>query len=509
MVGYYRELSLYDKSIHAESAQSTDNFSVGGVMGVAVVQVSLDMLRDRIAEGIRENTKSYNVPAVCVRVGIQKSVEDGDADEAFRSRKVYVKSRLMEYDQPTLLAIAKAVLKEFDAPSLAEVLSEMTVHAEYRITEITRRDILKVLNNLDKLFNDVDIFDGLNVISLEHLCWDSANSSFNILPSLSQDIAQHYVRNSDYSIEEVLIRCGALTCSQTKFFTLLEKLLDPVVRRGTEQTELATKLNTILRSDGFHAVVIGEQSRYPVYAIQRIDNGVAGSVKNLIFASIGPKPELVLRDAINNDIEITQYADMCLVFDQPLPFTGLTWVGMAEWWQNRQKIPDLKTARKSLGDRLKRAVGLTHSPGEYAIFQTYYEVFAPKLKDRLPALIPQVYLHYDPFTKTERDKLNKVHVLERQRMDFLMLLDGHVRIVIEVDGQQHYADDGRASPVRYGKMVEEDRRLRLKGYELYRFGGAEFSDSSYRDNRYTIGPKSKAVAVEFFECLFERLKINL
>jgi hypothetical protein len=42
---------------------------------------------------------------------------------------------------------------------------------------------------------------------------------------------------------------------------------------------------------------------------------------------------------------------------------------------------------------------------------------------------------------------------------------------------QHYADDsGRAAPHRYAKMVAEDRKLRLRGYEVDRFGGDELRD---------------------------------
>jgi very-short-patch-repair endonuclease len=61
-------------------------------------------------------------------------------------------------------------------------------------------------------------------------------------------------------------------------------------------------------------------------------------------------------------------------------------------------------------------------------------------------------------------------------MDFLMLFPGNQRVVIEVDGQHHYADDdGHAQPRRYAQMVSEDRKLRLAGYEVYRFGGYELS----------------------------------
>jgi very-short-patch-repair endonuclease len=62
-------------------------------------------------------------------------------------------------------------------------------------------------------------------------------------------------------------------------------------------------------------------------------------------------------------------------------------------------------------------------------------------------------------------------------MDFLLLLPRHRRVVIELDGKQHYAvDDGMASPQRYAEMMREDRELRLAGYEVFRIGGFELVD---------------------------------
>ena len=46
----------------------------------------------------------------------------------------------------------------------------------------------------------------------------------------------------------------------------------------------------------------------------------------------------------------------------------------------------------------------------------------------------------------------------------------------EVDGKQHYANGDSASPQEYARMVSEDRRLRLPGYEVYQFGGYELSE---------------------------------
>lgn len=90
--------------------------------------------------------------------------------------------------------------------------------------------------------------------------------------------------------------------------------------------------------------------------------------------------------------------------------------------------------------------------------------------------------------------------LLRQRMDFLMLLPQDQRIVIEIDGKQHYANEaGQAQPRLYAEMVAEDRRLRLAGYEVYRFGGYELC--------HDPDSADEVVAV-FFRDLFDRHGID-
>jgi very-short-patch-repair endonuclease len=59
----------------------------------------------------------------------------------------------------------------------------------------------------------------------------------------------------------------------------------------------------------------------------------------------------------------------------------------------------------------------------------------------------------------------------------LLLLPHRNRVVLEVDGIQHYASGDRPDPHRYSEMVAEDRKLRLAGYEIYRFGGEELTRS--------------------------------
>jgi hypothetical protein len=73
--------------------------------------------------------------------------------------------------------------------------------------------------------------------------------------------------------------------------------------------------------------------------------GVGTPAKNLIFAANGPKPELVLRDAVNNDIEIVRNGKYCLVYDQPIPADGLTFSNLIEWWREHEGFADTIPAR--------------------------------------------------------------------------------------------------------------------------------------------------------------------
>ncbi|MER8160069.1 hypothetical protein [Streptomyces sp. NPDC094472] len=226
--------------------------------------------------------------------------------------------------------------------------------------------------------------------------------------------------------------------------------------------------------------------------------GVDGEMKNLIFAADGPKPQIVLPDSISNTIRIVKNEQYCLVYDQPLEDRGLSWSDLVAWWvrQHPEHAGDATRARVSLRERLRRSLG--DNGAELLVFDTYIE-----LGFDLPALIPQVYLHYDPYSLTELDGVSR---LTRQRMDFLLLMNQRARAVIEVDGIQHYARQANkltmqqpgtvwlADPARYAPMVAEDRQLTLQGYEVYRIGGHELRNHA----------AGKAMLTDFFASLLNR-----
>lgn len=255
---------------------------------------------------------------------------------------------------------------------------------------------------------------------------------------------------------------------------------------GVDIQETVDYVNEYLVFDGYAIVEDGL-----FYKVQRLPGTAKqGSlVKNIIFASIGPKPKLVLQDATTNDIRIVEGEDRILVYDREIGENGLLWNGLLDWWVDHQGIAgqSRKAQGKSLIERLAASLG--DNEAELSLFYTYVNVVSRDTQGKLPALIPQVYLHYDPYTvKQLRGQKN----LERQRMDFLLLLPNHVKIVIEIDGKQHYSVNNVATPRLYAEMVAEDRRLKLSGYEVFRFGGFEFTTSSKEE-----------IITSFFQQLFE------
>ncbi len=203
--------------------------------------------------------------------------------------------------------------------------------------------------------------------------------------------------------------------------------------------------------------------------------GVDSPAKNLIFAAVGPKPDLVLADAVSNTIDIVDGADRVLIYERPLPIGGLHMSHLVDWWRHRHQHGTDVDDRDVALDLHRRLKASLNGNGAEEKVLTAYAARYRKFGFDIPALIPQVYLHYDPHSVAWRHRTTG-QKLARQRMDFLLLFSDRHRVVIEVDGMQHYADaDGRASSRRYADLVAEDRRLRLAGYEVYRFGGTELA----------------------------------
>lgn len=309
-----------------------------------------------------------------------------------------------------------------------------------------------------------------------------------VCPSLSEgvisDIARHMDRFEDwpesYLIDTII---DYLNLPDGEFMLFLTQYVNPNIhhwrwlpeeerRENIPNSELVEVINKYLEHDGYKLSIkdtIGDKNFYQCVST-RI--GVQGAVKNIIFAA-KYKPEIVFDDALNNDIRITKNASQCLIYNRAIPQSGLMWSELVAWYSAESGITENQEVAliKRLCDCLDvsfKASGQKSGP-ETWMLQAYYEL-KKELRIDLPALLPQVYLYYDPLTQRERG----YKLFEHQKMDFLMIFSHRDRVVIEIDGKQHYAVEDKASPKLYSDMVKAHREMSLFGYDVYRFGGYEF-----------------------------------
>ena len=184
--------------------------------------------------------------------------------------------------------------------------------------------------------------------------------------------------------------------------------------------------------------------------------------RNLVFASIG-KPSLVFTDVVQGIVG--DVSDNALVYTFPANTSVLTYGELSEWWNARGEDEPLPA-------RLYRSRG---SETEGKVFKFYEDKFSPRdphERAKYPALLPQVWLHFDPLTLHGR-KGEKV--LPRQRMDYMMLLSTGP-VIIEVDGPEHIRDMDA-----YSKMMAADRALALLGYRVFRIAVNELDRADHED----------------------------
>lgn len=361
------------------------------------------------------------------------------------------------------------------------------------IPKRTRREIALDLD-LDVLTRKADRFtavlDSLWVLDdrpLGFLAGDSA--------SLRGQIEQHVFRNpGDWPAEELFEQLGALSAGDARFARFLEGLVSAeVIPDEPAQRETVGIINGRLRAAGAELRETGSDGGYPVFSVVPVGSARNRLPKNLIFAS-PDKPDIRFRDAIDNDIEIVENADKVLVYDRPIGSAGILWRDLQAWWKDTHQLADDDEAKRSLYQRLAASLPCS-SPPQRNLYDLYHQIHGTAVPG-LPALLPEVWLHWDPKTVRQRGR----DALLGHRMDFLLLLPHGQRVVLEVDGSHHYAtpDRERPDPARYAANMRDDRELKLSGYEVFRFGATELQDP---------GP-ARDLLEAFFADLFRRFGVT-
>jgi hypothetical protein len=333
------------------------------------------------------------------------------------------------------------------------------------------------------------LLDRLWVLDTPFDPWTEGASS----QSLRARIERHVLRNQDWSAEQLLEELGAFEAGDARFTRFLEGLTSAeVIPDEPAQRRVAAIIGPHLRAIGAELRETEARGGYPVFSVVPVRAGRARQPKNLIFAS-PVKPDIRFLDAIDNDIEIVGNAGEVLVYDRPIGRDGILWRDLQAWWKDTRQIVSDDEAKRALYQRLLASLPAS-SPPQRNLFTLYHQVHGDAVPG-LPALFPEVWLHWDPKTASQRGR----DALLRFRMDFLLLLPHGQRVVLEVDGTHHYSSpDGRPDPGKYAAGMRGDRDLKLSGYEVFRFGAAELQDTG----------TARSLLRQFFADLFRQFGVD-
>jgi very-short-patch-repair endonuclease len=408
------------------------------------------------------NYKANELNAVCKKYNIPCN-EDLNP---MHSKKTYVRSGLNDLSFESLQKIAINIIQNNECPLFVEKIDGVLELDPFEITMVTRRNLIDIFSKMQCVEGTFRIDDFLNrIFDLENM-----ESQYNYL-NAHQDIIKHMINNDDISYDIMYKNLKLLYVSDNVFKKFLEQLVHPKVRIDTvEQNKYIKLINDIICYDGFKLVEGNLLSGRPTYKVEKtLIGGVNSEIKNIIFASIKQKPDIVIYDTLSNNIKIVNNDDNdCLIYNLPISKNGLSWHNLVSWWNEGNEDYNLEKERE-LYARLNQTLD---SEPEKVFMREYYK-YSKDNGNTFPALLPQVYCHYDP--KSAKMRGGQVYV--HQRMDFLILISDTHRVVIEIDGQQHYSENKVASPKLYSAMVKDDRKLKIYGYDVYRFGGYEFIDT--------------------------------
>lgn len=109
------------------------------------------MPRDAIAEALWWAVSASALPAACVALGLC----EGDSVEAMNSKRKCVRSRITTFKGQDLLTLAHRVVEAYGAADLTDYVSELTTHADHRITDLIRRAVLAELVSAGELLGDL------------------------------------------------------------------------------------------------------------------------------------------------------------------------------------------------------------------------------------------------------------------------------------------------------------------------------------------------------------------
>jgi hypothetical protein len=132
------------------------------------------------------------------------------------------------------------------------------------------------------------------------------------VPGVRRELVENYYASLDFT----------QVWDAHKFLSVVSMLLS---RMGVSERSKA-ELKGVCLSHGLE--IEGATVRLPA-------NRSDSSIRNIIFAATGPKPEIVIADALTNSIQVIGKGGNELIYDRQIMSEGLSWSELVDWWKEK------------------------------------------------------------------------------------------------------------------------------------------------------------------------------
>ncbi|MFD5342552.1 hypothetical protein ACFWJY_01980, partial [Streptomyces anulatus] len=233
------------------------------------------------------------------------------------SKRERVERSFAQVPDSDLLQLADRFLQTQDVDAATRNQLQDALWAEASPPEIpmrTRREIARALDPT------VLVQHTARFMKMLDRFWVIDDDPFSELLSPGQGrglrsrIERHFIRNPDWSTEELFEALDAFEASDGRFARFIEATVaGEVLLDESAQRLLAEIVNEHLRTTGIELRETGTKHGYPRMALVPSQLAHTRCPKNVIFASLG-KPDIRFLSAVDNDIEVV--GGDALVYDR-------------------------------------------------------------------------------------------------------------------------------------------------------------------------------------------------
>ena len=235
--------------------------------------MTLDCMKEQIVRLLHDSIKAYELPKVCCSLGLA----NGDEEEAYRSKNVYVRTRLKGKSKNEIIAILPKI-KELTG---CDLLPEERY--KYEISNVTKRDIARIL--IDGEIDQEDVFFETKTFirwngEISELEFIKRVCDTSIIPvrdsrckSFDEEYYRHRVQNDDWDDSFFFTddRLPYKNASTQEVIRILCEIFHPEVRNENGNwRKIKELIGSLLEKDGFEFYECGSISGRSVYGIRKI-----------------------------------------------------------------------------------------------------------------------------------------------------------------------------------------------------------------------------------------------